>query len=105
MAGLLGCPVPGNCRGDCWSPEMYPHPGHEAQNVPQETWKQRGLGGVPGPLGGHPVSAPRVALDVVDVPMRSLTGLPTTRLPPEDGALEKALLWDLSSSLKGDKNL
>lgn len=37
VVGLLGFLVPGNYRGDFWSPERYPRPGHEAKDVPEGT--------------------------------------------------------------------
>lgn len=78
-------------------PKCTHNPGHEAQNVPQGN--MRGREGWVGSLGHtrivrnvlNPWAATRCplrvwSLDVVEAPVRSLTGLPTTRLPPQGGA-------------------
>ena len=46
-AGWLGFPLPGNCRGDVWSPEMHPYPGREAKNAPLGNKLGGGLEGGP----------------------------------------------------------
>lgn len=89
-AGLLGCPVPGNYREDFWSPEMYPHPDHEVQNVPEGNMRGREdwVGSLNHTLTEYNVLNPWAAircllhvwyLEAVDVPVRIWTWPPAHR--------------------------